>query len=58
MDMLMLSLCNSRERDEEDWRRVFLEADLRFNVLRVFTPTGVALGIIDVMWDRDGSGMQ
>ncbi|TVY47475.1 O-methyltransferase [Lachnellula occidentalis] len=55
MDMLMLSICNARERDEEDWRQVFTEADSRFKVLRVFTPKGAALGIVDVVWDGEGS---
>ena len=53
MDMLMLSICNARERDEEDWRQVFKEADSRFEVLRVFTPKGSALGIIDVVWKEE-----
>jgi hypothetical protein len=53
MDMIMLSLCNSRERDEADWRQVFQEADPRFKVLRVFTPKGSALGIVDVAWERE-----
>ncbi|TVY52432.1 O-methyltransferase bik3 [Lachnellula cervina] len=51
MDMLMLSICNARERDEEDWRQVFTEADSRFKVPRVFTPKGAALGIVDVVWE-------
>lgn len=50
MDMLMLSICNARERDEADWRSVFAEADPGFRVLRVFTPKGSALGIVDVEW--------
>jgi hypothetical protein len=53
MDMLMLSICNSRERDEDDWRKVFQEASPQFKVLRVFTPKGSALGIIDVVWEGD-----
>ena len=53
MDMLMLSICNARERDTEDWRQVFEDADPRFKVLRVFTPSGSALGIIDVVWERE-----
>ncbi|TVY93429.1 O-methyltransferase, partial [Lachnellula willkommii] len=56
MDMLMLSTCNARERDEEDWRQVFADADPRFRVLRVFTPTGAALGIVDVVWEGEGEG--
>jgi hypothetical protein len=53
MDMLMLSICNAREREEADWRQVFGEADSRFKVLRVFTPKESALGIIDVAWERE-----
>jgi hypothetical protein len=52
MDMLMLSICNARERDEADWRLLFHKADPRFKVLRVFTPKGSALGIIDVEWEQ------
>ena len=53
MDMLMLSICNARERDEDDWRRLFGEADSRFKVLRIFTPKGSTLGIVDVVWERE-----
>lgn len=49
--MLMLSLCNARERDEDDWHKVFAEADPRFKVQRVFTPKGAALGIVDAVWE-------
>ena len=51
--MLMLSICNARERDEDDWRRLFGEADSRFKVLRIFTPKGSTLGIVDVVWERE-----
>lgn len=51
MDMLMLSICNAREREEADWRQVFQEADPRFKVMRIFTPKESALGIIDVAWE-------
>ncbi|MCJ1383979.1 hypothetical protein MMC17_007093 [Xylographa soralifera] len=37
MDMLMLSVNNSRLRDLEDWRQIFQEADLRFGSLRCWT---------------------
>ncbi|KAK5125351.1 hypothetical protein LTR85_000460 [Meristemomyces frigidus] len=30
MDAIMLSLCNSREREEDDWRHLFAVADPRF----------------------------
>ena len=49
-DMLMLSICNGRERDREDWEQVFKAADTRFKILDVYTPKPSALGIIDVLW--------
>lgn len=54
MDMLMLSICNARERDEEDWRQVFTEAELRFKVPLVFTPKAAAL--VDVVWEGPTTG--
>jgi hypothetical protein len=38
MDAIMLSLFNSRERDEDDWRKVFAAADkgfIGFNASRI-----------------------
>jgi hypothetical protein len=51
MDMLMLSICNSRERDREDWQKVISEADPRFKIRSVFTPSESALGIIVAVWE-------
>ena len=33
MDMLMMTLCNARERDRDDWATLFQEADKRFNMV-------------------------
>ncbi|KAG9248128.1 hypothetical protein BJ878DRAFT_396276, partial [Calycina marina] len=53
MDTAMRSLCNFRERDEADWRQILKKAHSRFQVLRVFTTKGSALGIVDVTWTEE-----
>lgn len=53
MDMLMLSMCNSRERDASDWREVFQDADPRFKVQTMFIPKGSVLGIVEVLWQSE-----
>ncbi|PYI04753.1 S-adenosyl-L-methionine-dependent methyltransferase [Aspergillus sclerotiicarbonarius CBS 121057] len=50
MDMNMLSLFNSRERDTEDWKRLLAQADGRFRWERVLQPEGSNLSIIEVSW--------
>lgn len=50
MDMTMLTLFNSRERDEEDWRVIFKEADERFGNIKVWVPEGAILGAIEATW--------
>jgi hypothetical protein len=49
-DLMMWRCFNARERDEDDWRSVVEGADKRFKVVRVFTPPGTYLGIIEVVW--------
>lgn len=51
MDMIMLSLNNSRLRDEEEWQSLFQEADPRFGSVKCWTPQGSALAIIEVEWE-------
>ena len=53
--MLMLTLCNARERDGEDWEALVREADGRFRVVSVFVPKGSSLGIIEVKWEEEAS---
>ena len=50
MDMLMLTLFNSREREKDDWLKLFEKADKRFVFSQAGTPKGSALGIIEVQW--------
>ncbi|CAF9907146.1 MAG: hypothetical protein ALECFALPRED_003076 [Alectoria fallacina] len=47
MDMIMLSLFNSREREKEDWQSIFQQADARFTNVKVWVPEGATLAIIE-----------
>ena len=46
----MLSLFNSRERDANDWRMIILDADVRFQDIKIWTPDGASLAIIEATW--------
>jgi hypothetical protein len=50
MDMLMLTLCNARERDRDDWKMLFEKADSRFRFVDAFVPEGSSLAIIEAIW--------
>ncbi|KAL4910754.1 S-adenosyl-L-methionine-dependent methyltransferase [Aspergillus multicolor] len=54
MDLIMLTLCNSREREEADWVELFKKADSRFSNVKMWTPPGAALSIIEVVWGEAG----
>lgn len=51
MDLIMLTLCNAYEREEQDWKRLFQEADPRFHVRTMSVPKGATEGIIEVIWE-------
>ena len=46
----MLTLFNAREREEADWIELFRKADPRFSVVRIWTPEGATMAIIEVLW--------
>ena len=50
MDMIMFTLFNAREREKKDWEMIFQQADSRFKDLRIWTPKGSALCIIECEW--------
>ena len=52
MDMLMMTLCNARERDREDWVALFRAVSDHFRVTSAFTPEGSSLGIIEAVWNE------
>ena len=50
MDVMLQTVCNSRERDVEDWRRLFAEADPRFRLRGAWKSSG-RLWFVDVTWE-------
>lgn len=50
MDLIMLTLFNAREREEADWIELFRQADPRFADVRIWTPDGAAMAIIEAVW--------
>ena len=50
MDLNMLGILNARERDADEWRSLFKEADTRFDFLGVKQPEGSSLAIMEARW--------
>ncbi|THV55936.1 hypothetical protein BGAL_0002g00920 [Botrytis galanthina] len=51
MDLTMLELQNSRERELEDWAKLFKDADPRFTFKGGKQPAGSNLWILEAVWD-------
>lgn len=47
----MLGIFDSRERDQDEWKLLFQEADPRFDFIGVEEPRGEALAIIEARWN-------
>jgi len=52
MDLTMLELQNSREREMEDWVKIFRDADSRFEFKGGKQPAGSNLWILEAVWKR------
>jgi hypothetical protein len=50
MDLSMLELHNGKERDVDDWERLFRDCDPRFKYLGVTRSPGSRLAIIQAEW--------
>lgn len=50
MDMTMLSLYNSRERDRDDWVDLFHQADSRLRLVEIHVFPESDSGIIEFEW--------
>lgn len=50
MDMIMLTLFNSRDREMGDWIKLFREADERYQDVKAWVPEGSTLAIIEAIW--------
>jgi hypothetical protein len=49
-DTAVRALTNGKEREANDWRALFAEADGRFQVLSIEKPSLSSLGIIVAQW--------
>jgi hypothetical protein len=52
-DLVMLELFNAKERDDEEWARLFHTADARFMFRGVQFLRGSKLAIIEASWDGE-----
>lgn len=50
IDMIMLSLFNSRDREEKDWAMLFERASERYREVKSWVPDGASLAIIEAVW--------
>lgn len=57
MDLSMLELQNSRERELDDWAKRFEQADSRFKFLGGSKPEGANLWILEARWDGGGGAV-
>lgn len=55
MDLNMLSILNARERDADEWRSLFAEADPRFEFQGVKRSYGSDLAIMEAVWNAGTS---
>jgi hypothetical protein len=51
MDITMLELLNSKERDVNDWTALFAMADPRFKFLGAKQPAGCRMSIMEAVWE-------
>ena len=50
MDLSMKAFLNAKEREIDDWKRLFTVADPEFKFLEVKMAPGSPLGVIHVRW--------
>jgi len=55
MDLTMLELQNSRERELDDWAKLFAAADPRFDFMGGKQPAGSILWILEAVWKGESS---
>ena len=49
----MMEIQNARERDADDWARLFQEADPRFRLDEIKSPPASGLAIIVAFWEGE-----
>ena len=50
MDLTMLELNNSKEREVDDWRHLFQAADPRFKLQGIQRPLKSKMSFIEIAW--------
>ena len=50
-DVIMQSMFDAKEREIEQWRKLFADADSRFRFIGVTQPEGSRLSIIELVWE-------
>lgn len=51
MDVLMKTACNARERELDDWKNLFQQADSRFKWQKAWKSSG-RLWFLEVVWEK------
>jgi hypothetical protein len=50
MDLIMLTTVNAKERELDDWKDLFREADLRFEFLKAWKPEKSRTWFLEWKW--------
>lgn len=50
MDVTMLEIGNAKERDLDEWKALFEQADQRFEFKGMQQPPGSSLAILEATW--------
>jgi hypothetical protein len=53
VDLAIKALFNGKERDADDWKKLFEDADPRFRFLNVSVAPGIPLAVIQAQWEPD-----
>ncbi|XWX02157.1 hypothetical protein V2A60_010190 [Cordyceps javanica] len=53
MDMIMLTLLNAQERDENDFKALFAAADARFRFQGATRAQGCRMSVVEAVWDPE-----
>ncbi|OAA72143.1 O-methyltransferase, family 2 [Cordyceps fumosorosea ARSEF 2679] len=53
MDMIMLTLLNAQERDEDEFKALFAAADPRFKFRGVTRVEGCRMSVVEAVWDPE-----
>ena len=51
-DIQMMVMHNALERDEDEWRRLLAETDLRLKLVKILKPAGSALSLLEVVLEE------